>query len=149
MRTRAGLAAVVITTPVTAFCVVPIHGTAVASSPKKAKTVTCSAISGLDDPGDTLAVTGCTGATGGTGTIAGPFFSPSVISWAAGGQSTVSFDPRPLQTGQCPGGTSAFKLRGGKVKSPTVPGASGAFHATFCFDATGDMSLKPGTLMKF
>jgi len=149
MWIRKGLTALTAAMAVSAIGFVPTHGSAGASSPKRVKPVTCAAISGLDDPGDILTVSGCTGATGGTGTVAGPFFTPSIITWAAGGQSTVTFHPMPRQTGQCPDGSSAFQLRGGRVKSPTIRGASGAFHATFCFDAVGNMSLKPGTLMKF
>lgn len=113
----------------------------------EAMPVTCNEITGVNNPGATLKLSGCTGPTGGSGTVAAPFFAPSTIHWAAGGSTTVTFNPTPLQSGGCPSG-SAFTLQGGKVVSSTLAGISGELKATFCSDAAGDMSLKPGTLLK-
>jgi len=106
--------------------------------------VTCSAITGVNSPGATLRLSGCTGPTGGSGTVAAPFFSPSTIHWAEGGSTTVTFDPSPLRSGGCPSG-SALTLQGGRVASSTVVGISGKLTATFCIDPAGTMSLKSGT----
>jgi hypothetical protein len=113
------------------------------------KPVTCGGISGSDNPGATLALSGCTGPTGGSGTVAAPFFAPSTIHWASGRTSTVSFNPTPRQVGNCPTGSMPFRLTGGTVTSPGIPGATGTFNASFCIDAAGDMSLQAGTLMRF
>jgi hypothetical protein len=109
--------------------------------------VTCSAITGVNNPGTVLKLSGCTGPTGGSGTVAAPFFTPSTIHWTAGGSTTVTFNPTPLQSGGCPGG-SALTLQDGRVVSSTVAGISGKLQVTFCAGAA-NMSLKPGTLMKF
>lgn len=119
------------------------------ASTKRPQPVTCSAISGQNQPGSTLTVSRCTGPTGGSGTVAAPFFEPSTIHWAAGGRTTVVFNPRPQQTGQCPGGSRGFRVTGGKVKRSSIAAARGVFRATFCFDAAGNISLMPGTLMRF
>ena len=150
MRMTTGFVAVVVaTTMVAGIVVVSVQEGAGASSPTTGMAVTCSAIRGVDAIGRTLTVSGCTGATGGTGTIAGPFFTPSKIHWASGGKSKVTFDPTPRQVGICPTGSSPFKLSGGAVVSSGVPDATGSFHASFCIDPTGHMSLQAGTLMRF
>jgi hypothetical protein len=111
--------------------------------------VSCSAIKGLNDPGQRLTISGCTGLTGGSGFIAAPFFTPSTIHWAKGGKTTVTFKGTPLRTGICPGGLKGFKILGGEVKSSTVTGISGSFQATFCISSAGRMSLMPKTKMIF
>lgn len=111
--------------------------------------VTCSGISGTDDIGTTLTLSGCTGPTGGSGTVAGPFFTPSVVHWAAGGSTTVTFDGNVHIGHTCPNGNQSVVLHHGVVASSSVAGISGKFKVTFCFDSSGNMSLKPRTLMRF
>jgi hypothetical protein len=140
----ASLAGTIALGPIAVLC-----GTAAATCPEAAKPVSCSAINGLNKPGQQLKISGCTGATGGSGTIAAPFFSPSTVHWTKGGKTTVTFDGTPLRTGVCPGGSKGYKILGGKVKSSTVAGISGSFQATFCFSGSDRISLMPKTKMIF
>ena len=144
--------AVVPVTLVAAAFVLASPKLASATTQKRVKPapVTCGAISDHDDPAArTFTVSGCTGPTGGAGTVASPFFTPSTIEWAAGGSTTVTFNGRVHEGRACPNGETSALLRGGKVTSSTVAGISGRFAVTFCFDASGNISLKPGTLMRF
>jgi hypothetical protein len=57
----------------------------------KATPVSCSALRGINDPGEELTLSGCTGPTGGSGRVMAPFFTPSVIHGTGGGTTTVTF----------------------------------------------------------
>jgi hypothetical protein len=148
MQIRRGVAAGGVIVAMALVGIVP-HAGAITKA-KKPAPVTCTAISGINDSGETLTLSGCSGATGGSGTAAGPFFAPTVITWASGGQTTVTFAPKPGTTKGCPAGDFSAKLRRGRVTSSTIAGTTGGFHVSFCVSQDdGEMSLDPGTVMKF
>ncbi len=114
-----------------------------------ASTVTCSSISGIEDPGQTLTFGGCTGQTGGSGKAAAPFFTPTTIRWHSGRTTTVSFDGNVhiRATKTCP---QEVTLTKGIVDKSTLPGTNGKFKATFCIQLNSEsMALVPGTKMSF
>jgi hypothetical protein len=111
----------------------------------KTTPVSCSALSGNNNPGHKLTFSGCTGPTGGSGTVAAPFFTPSVIHWEGGGTTTVGFDGN-VKVHSAPGCDAAVTLTKGVVKHSTVPGIKGKFHASFCFNSNY-VSLVRGTKM--
>jgi hypothetical protein len=113
----------------------------------KATSVSCSALSGINNPGKELKLSRCTSPTGSSGVVAAPFFTPSVIHWTAGGTTTVTFDGTPKEH-SAPGCAVAVTLTKGVVKHSTVPGIKGKFHASFCFHSA-KISLVPGTKMTF
>ena len=80
--------------------------------------------------------------------MAAPFFSPSVIHWSGGGTTEVVFDPTPKLT-STPNCVNEATVTGGKVDRTTVPSITGDFHTSFCIDNAGNISLAPGTKMKF
>jgi hypothetical protein len=135
-------------TVATALFMVACSATPAIGTPNTTPPVTCSSISGNVNTGAHLKLGGCTGKTGGSGTAVSTF-TPMTIHWAAGGKTTVTFNPLVQQVGACPGGTTGFKLHDGKVKSSTVAGIFGAFHAWYCIDSAGIISLFPGTVMSF
>lgn len=108
-----------------------------------AATVTCLTTSGTDDVGQKLTLSGCSGPTGGSGTMMGPFASPTVIHWASGGSTQVVFDSNMQLTGtlSCP---TQLTVMGGQVVSSTVGGVTGPVHGTFCIDAARTFTLAPG-----
>ena len=122
-----------------------------AAAPVQAKgptsVVTCTSIKGSENLGDTLTLGGCTGATGGSGTVEAPFFTPSVIHWASGGSTTVTFNGhvQPYSTPACP---AAVTLKDGRVTQTSISGMSKHFRASFCFHGRR-FSLVPGTAMTF
>ena len=124
-------------------------GTAASSSadPSDAPTVSCRAISGTDDFGQRLTLSGCTGATGGSGTVMGPFVSPTQIHWSSGGVTRVMFEPT-VQVTAVPTCNRVMTVTDGTVISSTVPGISGQFQVAFCIDASGSISLAPGTSLR-
>ena len=115
---------------------------------KSGPPVTCSSMSGVNDVNQQLTISGCTGSTGGAGTVAAPFFSPSVIHWSNGGTTEVVFDPTPKLT-STPMCANQATVTGGKVDKSSVPSITGEFHASFCITGAGVMSLAPGTKMSF
>ena len=135
---------------VTALAVVAAacSGSSDSSSPStqaaSAATVTCRTVSGTDDVGQKLTFSGCTGPTGGTGTVMGPFASPTVIHWASGGTTQVVFDSNMQQTGTptCP---TQLTIMDGRVVASTEAGITGAVHGTFCIDDARSVSQAPGS----
>lgn len=121
-----------------------------ASSVKaSASTVTCSSITGVNNPGETLTLGGCTGQTGGTGKAAAPFFAPTTIRWHSGSTTTVSFDSKVhiRTTKTC---YEEVALTNGVVDKSTLPGTNGKFEAKFCFQSdSAQIALVPGTKMSF
>jgi len=115
---------------------------------RSAPPVTCRSVSGINDVNQLLTISGCTGSTGGGGTVAAPFFSPSVIHWSGGGTTEVVFDPTPKLTSTATCANQAT-VTGGKVDKSTVPSITGAFHVSFCISSAGAISLAPGTKMRF
>jgi hypothetical protein len=151
MRSRPGVAALVLTTVVASGVLLTTQRAGAGTSKKVSlQSISCSSITGAANAGDTLTVSGCTGPTGGSGTVRSPFWAPSTIHWKAGGTTTVTFNPMPRQTPTCPGHTTAFTVLDGKVKKSTgkAKAITGGFHVTFCFPG-GNYELKPGTLMRF
>ncbi len=119
------------------------------SAGSSANPVICTSIAGVNSPGETLTLGGCTGQTGGTGKVAAPFFSPTTIKWHSGRSTTVSFNGKVHihATKTCP---NEVTLRDGVVDKSTLPGTDGTFEAKFCFRSdSASISLVPGTRMSF
>ncbi len=111
-------------------------------------TVTCHSVSGTNDVGQKLTLAGCSGPTGGSGTVLGPFASPTVIHWASGGTTQVVFDSNTQVTDNpsCP---TQLTATGGRVLSTSVHGITGNVRGVICIDSTGTISLPPGTTLTF
>jgi hypothetical protein len=110
--------------------------------------VGCSSISGADSPGQRLTLTGCTAQSAGSGTMAAPLSSPAAIRWFSGGTTVVTFtESTPSKTTCTDGGTEATLK--GNVSSSTILGVGERFSAAICHDPQGNLSLAPGTTMRF
>jgi hypothetical protein len=119
------------------------------STKASASTVICSSITGLNSPGETLTLGGCTGQTGGTGKAPAPFFAPTTIRWRSGRTTTVNFDGNVhiRATKTCP---QEATLTDGVVEKSSLPGTNGKFTASFCFQSDSDsIALVAGTKMSF
>jgi hypothetical protein len=112
--------------------------TAAATGP----TVTCRSVSGTDDVGQKITLSDCSGPTGGSGTVMGPFGSPTVVHWASGGTTQLVFDTNTQHTASpsCP--TQVTVLDGRVVGAG---GVSGEVRGVFCIDASRTITLLPGT----
>jgi hypothetical protein len=118
------------------------------SAPPPAKwRITCSSISGINNPGEKLTLSGCTGPTSGSGTTAAPFFTPSVIHWKSGATTTVSFDGSVQinKTATCP---AQVTLRRGRVIKTTIKDIPLGFWADLCLRGN-HIGLIRGTKMVF
>jgi len=110
--------------------------------------VTCSAISGNNNPGQQVMLSGCTVPTGGSGIASAPLSGQTVIHWSGGGSTEVTIHGRAPSAMTCPQGLSEVTLTG-KAKTITYPGIHGGFWAALCRGPQGNLSLVPGTQMGF
>jgi hypothetical protein len=121
-------------------------GSVAVAQPAGAATYTsCSSMSGLDRSGQTLTVSGCNGPTGGSGVLPGPLSSPTTVSWAGGGTTTISFSTKVPKKSKCADGSTEMSLRGHATASAgPAQSIRGMFYATVCVDPNEQVSLLPG-----
>ncbi|HXQ62310.1 MAG TPA: hypothetical protein VN796_08245 [Acidimicrobiales bacterium] len=119
----------------------------------------CSTLTG-NVTGTSGSLSGCTDTanTGGSGTFPISAFTSGsgTITWATGGTTTVTVtatvpkkdekDPH----GSCAAGDTEFNVKG-KVTGSTGVGSSvkGKIKGEVCLDASGNLSIEPGTVLKF
>ncbi len=119
----------------------------------------CSALTG-NASGGSGSITGCTDLanTGGSGTFPISAFTSGsgTITWATGGTTSVTVvatipkkDERDPH-GSCAAGSTEFSVKG-KITGSTGSGSSvkGKIKGEVCLDGSGNLTLEPGTVLKF
>ncbi len=119
----------------------------------------CSSLSG-NVSGGSGSLGGCTDTanTGGSGTfpIAAFTSGSGTITWATGGTTNVSVTAKAVTKdekdphGTCAAGDTEFAVKG-KITGSTGLGSSvkGKIKGEVCLDSSGNLSVEPGTVLKF